>query len=161
MWENEDFTVIFCQHLLDSLQTFFRKNLPRSWVPAQNKKAQNSIAFYGAMHFSLSLWWLNGKESACQCKRQGFDLQIRKIPWRRKWQPAPVFMPGECNGQRSLAGYSPQDHKELDMMEQLGICITTLKHQMSSFGLHNSTTPGNCSIPFLLLQMCDIDIFFP
>ena len=106
MWENEDFTVIFCQHLLDSLQTFFRKKLPRSWVPAQDK-AQELIAFYEAMHFSLSLWWLSGKESACQCKRQGFDLWIRKIPWRRKWQPAPVFLPGECNGQRTLAGYSP------------------------------------------------------
>ena len=42
---------------------------------------------------------------------------VRKIPWRRKRQPTPVFLPGESPGQRSLAGYSPQGHKELDMTE--------------------------------------------
>ena len=47
------------------------------------------------------------KESASQCRNQGFDPGIKKIPWRRKWQPTPVFLPGESHGQRSLAGYSP------------------------------------------------------
>ena len=41
-----------------------------------------------------------------------------KIPWRRKWQPTPVFLPGEAHGQRSLAGYSPQGHKESDTTEE-------------------------------------------
>ena len=36
------------------------------------------------------------------------------ISWRRKWQPTPVFLPGESHGQRSLEGYSPWGHKELD-----------------------------------------------
>ena len=45
-----------------------------------------------------------GKESACQCRRPGFDPWVGKIPWRRKWQPTPVFLPGESHGQRSLAG---------------------------------------------------------
>ena len=36
---------------------------------------------------------------------------IRKVPWRRAWQPTPAFLPGEPHGQRSLAGYSPQGHK--------------------------------------------------
>ena len=51
-----------------------------------------------------------GKETACQCrrhKRLGFDPWVGKIPWRRKWQPTPVFLHGESHGQRSLAGYSP------------------------------------------------------
>ena len=39
-------------------------------------------------------------------------------PWRRKWQPTPVFLPGKFHGQRSLAGYSPQGRKELDTTEQ-------------------------------------------
>ena len=39
--------------------------------------------------------WLCGKESTCQCRRCGFDPWIGKIPWRRKWQPTPVFLPGE------------------------------------------------------------------
>ena len=41
------------------------------------------------------------------------------IPWRRKWQPTPVFLPGESHGQRSLVGYRPWGCKELDMTERL------------------------------------------
>ena len=73
--------------------------------------------------FSLSFGlpkWLSGKESACQgrsCRRCGFDPWVRKIPWRRKWQPTPVFLPGESHGQRNLAGYSPAGHKGSDMTE--------------------------------------------
>ena len=37
-------------------------------------------------------WWLSGKESVCQCRRYGFDPWVGKIPWRRKWQPTPVFL---------------------------------------------------------------------
>ena len=59
-----------------------------------------------------------GKESAClQWRRPRFDPWARKIPWRRDWQPTPVFLPGESHGQRNLEGYSPQSHKELDMTE--------------------------------------------
>ena len=43
------------------------------------------------------------------------------ILWRRKWQPAPVFLPVKSHGQRSLAGYSPWGNKELDTTEQLNI----------------------------------------
>ena len=42
----------------------------------------------------------------------GFDPWVGKIPWGRKWQPTPVFLPGESHGQRSLAGYSPKGCKE-------------------------------------------------
>ena len=38
---------------------------------------------------------LSGKISTCQCRRHGFDSWVRKIPWRRKWQPTPVFLPGK------------------------------------------------------------------
>ena len=41
-------------------------------------------------------------------QRHGFDTWVGKIPWRRKWQPTPVFLPGESHGQRSLVGYSPR-----------------------------------------------------
>ena len=44
---------------------------------------------------------------------------VGKIPWRREWQPTPVFLPGETRGQRSLAGYSPWGCKESDMTERL------------------------------------------
>jgi len=55
-----------------------------------------------------------GTESAHQCRRQGFDPWVRKIPWRREWQPTPIFLPGESHGQRSLEGYSPWGRKESD-----------------------------------------------
>ena len=56
--------------------------------------------------------------SAVQRHKKGeFDPWFRKIPWRRKWQITPVFLPGESHGQRSLAGYSSWGHKELDTTE--------------------------------------------
>ena len=47
--------------------------------------------------------------------RCGFDSWVRKIPWRRAWQPTPVFLPGESNGRG--AGFSPRGHKESDTTE--------------------------------------------
>ena len=40
-------------------------------------------------------------------RRSGFNPWVGKMPWRREWQPTPVFLPGEFHGQGSLAGYSP------------------------------------------------------
>ena len=50
------------------------------------------------------------KKPACECrrhKRLRFDPWVMKIPWRRAWQPTPVFLSREPHGQRSLAGYGP------------------------------------------------------
>ena len=49
--------------------------------------------------------------------RPGFSPWVGKIPWRKAWQPTPVFLPGESHGQRSLTGYSPWGHKESDTAE--------------------------------------------
>jgi len=49
----------------------------------------------------------NGKESACQCrrhKRPEFNIWVGKIPWRRAWQPTPVFLPGETHRQEEPGG---------------------------------------------------------
>ena len=56
-----------------------------------------------------------GKESACNAGDTGdasLILESGRFPWRKKWQPAPVFLPGEFHGQRSLVGYSPWSCKE-------------------------------------------------
>ena len=45
-------------------------------------------------------------------QRHRFDPWVRKIPWRRKWQPTSVFLPGKSHGQKSLAGYCPPGHKK-------------------------------------------------
>ena len=51
--------------------------------------------------------WLSSKESTHQCRRHWFDPYVRKIPWRRKWQSTPVFLPEKPHGQRSMHGHSP------------------------------------------------------
>ena len=50
---------------------------------------------------------LRCKESACNAGDLGSIPGVRKIPWRRQWQPTPVFWPGEFHGERSLVGFSP------------------------------------------------------
>ena len=76
-------------------------------------KPSNSLGFY----VNGLPRWCSGKGSASKCRRlrrREFNPCIRKFPWRRKWQPAPVLLPGESHGQRSLVGYSPWGHKESD-----------------------------------------------
>ena len=50
---------------------------------------------------------LSDEGSTCQCRRCGFDPWVRKVSWRKKWQPTPIFFPGKSHRQRSLEGYSP------------------------------------------------------
>ena len=62
----------------------------------------------------------SGKEHTCQCRRHKrcrFNSWVRKIPWRKAWQPFPVFLPGESHGQRSMLAYSPQGQKQWDTTE--------------------------------------------
>ena len=107
------------ESLLPDLQmaTFllsFKEERERALLSSSSYKDTNPICEY--------LTGSDGKKSACQCrtyKRPRFNPWVRKIPWRRKWQPTPVFLPAEYHGQRSLAGYSPWDRKESDMTELL------------------------------------------
>ena len=72
----------------------------------------------------------SGKKSACQCKRnkrRGLDPWVRKIPWRRAWQPTPVFLPREFHGERSLAGYSLWGRKDSDMTERTWHAVRVIK----------------------------------
>ena len=82
----------------------------KTWGEKHTEKDQDVVVLVG----SKGCWglprWHRGKEAAYQCrrcKRGGFDLWIQKIPWRRKQQPIPVFLPGKFHGQWSLVGYSP------------------------------------------------------
>ena len=66
--------------------------------------------------YMTSLWvsaWVSW-DGEREKYRPGFDPWVGKIPWRRAWQPTPVFLLGESHGQRSLAGYSPWGVKELN-----------------------------------------------
>ena len=71
--------------------------------------------FWGTGWVGLE-WWRRGQAwgwASLACSK------LERLPWRREWQPTPVFLPGEFHGQRSLASYSPRGHKELNMTEQL------------------------------------------
>ena len=62
----------------------------------------------------------SGKESSCQCRRRRrhrFGLWVGTMPWNRKWQPTPLFLPGEFHGQRSLVDPRSWGHKESDTTE--------------------------------------------
>ena len=60
----------------------------------------------------------DGKASAYKCWRPEFNPWVRKIPWRRKWQPTPVLLPGKSHGWRSLVGYSLWGHRQSDTTER-------------------------------------------
>ena len=106
-------------------------------------------------------WWLIGKESTCQCRRCRFDPWFGKIPWRRKWQLTPVFLPGKSHGQMSLAGYSPCSRKRVghDLATKLSLLV--LSHGMRS----SDSSVGGPSINFFswLWQSfieCSVDYCF-
>ena len=90
----------------------------------------------------------NGKESACQCrrctkpKRQRFDPCDGKIPWSRKWQPTPVFLPGKFQGQKSLVGHSPWDCKRVGH---------NLASKQQQFTYYKINSYQNCKV---YLQIC-------
>ena len=65
----------------------------------------------------IASWWPIQERIHLQCRRPGFDPWVRKIPWRREWQPTPVFLPGKSHGQRSLVGYKPRGCKESDTIK--------------------------------------------
>ena len=73
-----------------------------------------------------------------ECGRPVFDPWVGKIPWRRKWQPTLVLLPGESHGGRSLVGYSLWGRKESDTIERLHFQLSL------SQGLH-------CSNLFLII----------
>ena len=91
------------------------------------RKENKHITFYifrdqGAQQglcLSWVPWWLSGKESGCQAGERGPITGLVGFPWRKKWQPAPVFLPGKSHGQRGLVGFSPQGRRHLHTTEWL------------------------------------------
>ena len=74
-------------------------------------------------------WWFRQYKICLQRRRPGFDPWVRKIAWRRKWQPTPVLSPGKSHGQRSLAGYILRGHRVRHDLatKPLSFMVTSLK----------------------------------
>ena len=116
------FTFIKQYHLNEaSLVAQLVKNLhvcrrPCGLIPGLGRSPGEGIVYTHSSILGLP-WWLRGWRICLQWGRPAFDPWVRKIPWKRKWQPTPVFLPGEFHGQRSPVGYSPWGHKESDTTE--------------------------------------------
>ena len=96
----------------ETTSTFKNANISKYLdIPLSGGKGQNLVCAFLLQSWKTTVSrCLTGKESACQCRRHRrheFDPWVRKIPWRRQWQPTPVFLPGESHGQRSQGDYSP------------------------------------------------------
>ena len=94
------------------------------WLQATTIKQvspqSESHDFFSPSAYKLCLPGATSEESACQFrrpKRDGFNPWVRRIPQRKKWQPAAVFLPGELHGHGSPVGYRLWGHKELDMTD--------------------------------------------
>ena len=105
--------------ILNLLQMAFAPTLLPLFPPRLASSSQHPKAFAQSLLFFTLLWsslglpsWLSGKEPTCQSRRRRFNPWIGKMPWRRKWQPTPLSLPGKSHGQRSLAGYGPWSQKK-------------------------------------------------
>ena len=81
----------------------------------------------------------NVKASACNAGDLGSIPGSGRFPWRRKWQPTPVFLPGESHGRRSLVSYSPRGRKESDTTERLHFNLMKVKEESEKVWLKFNT----------------------
>ena len=95
----------------------------------------------------------SGKEATYQCRRHkrcGFNPWVRKIPWGRKWQSTPEFLPRKSHAERSLGCYSPRGCKEADTAE-----IT--KHSTAAFSWQDEPSSGHALIASSSPFVCQLD----
>ena len=98
-----------------------------------------------SMGFSRQEYWRGLPFLSPGKRKPRFDPLVRKLLWRRKWQPSPVFLPGESQEQRSLVGYGSWGCKESDMTNQLSTHASTQK--LSSILLQHCLIQGCGSAP--------------
>ena len=98
----------FSEHSLEGLIKWFRYF--KVWADFEKCNVLLTKPHYDHHHH---------QQSHLQCRRPKSNPWVRKMPWRRKWQPTPAFLPGKCYGQRILLGYSPRGGRESDTTEWL------------------------------------------
>ena len=86
---------------------------------AWHMEVNPQILVYSTLSLLFASLVAQTTSSCLQCRRPGFHPWVGKIPWRRKWQPTPVFLPGKSHGRQSLVGYCPWGCKESDTTERL------------------------------------------
>ena len=116
------------------------QGLSRTWRQLKWHSKHSWLLLIHSFRVSLMLPGdASDKEPTCQCRRSkrcGFDPYIRKIPWRRAWQPTLGILPVKSHGQSSLASFSPWGRKGLDTTEATA-CTG------SNWSLTHSTSVGH------------------
>ena len=120
--------LVLLQLIFNTLWKEFRAESRNEALCALGKAGRTGLQivniFQSWLAYLLYLWDSQMAQSwrvCLQCRwhsRRGFNPWVRKVPWRRKRQPTPVFLPGKSHGQRILAGYSPWGPRESDTTEQ-------------------------------------------
>ena len=120
-------------------------------APAPSPSASSWLLGHCSSHFLGLPWWLRWERICLPCRRPGFNSWVRKILWRREWQPTPVFLPEESHGQRSQGGYSAWDCQESDMTKRIKhtplSCFKDFNLNSSS---HISTVTASSGTPRVL-----------
>ena len=94
--------------------------VPSTYILIYDYVIETSYILYNYAIFAVDFPGSSVVESIWQCQRcrqLGFSPQVGTIPWRRKWHPTPVFLPGGSHGQRGLVGYRPWGRRESDTAE--------------------------------------------
>ena len=136
--------------------------LPFQWSRIKTENTQRKFNFGKVKVLTFAKcnffeWWITiqslgfpqCKSGCLQCGRPGFDPWVRKIPWRRKWHPTPVLLPGKFHGWRSLVGYSPWGRKESDTTERLHFVSLPLQ-SLSRGQLFETPWTVGCQAPLSL-----------
>ena len=107
---------------------------------------------FNKLRASLMTQWVNNLPGMQEIQVMMALSWVKKILWRSKWQPTPVFLPGESFGQRSMVGYSPQGCKESDTTEQLIIAYQNQKsHILHSVDVNRKCREIELCLVFLYL----------
>ena len=126
---NQNIQVYNTIQLREFIQKRMTNHLENWWMIFKDSSGSKSLISYlsteqGLLFYGLP-WWLRRWriQSACNVGGPRVNCWVWKMPWRREWQPTPVFLPGKSHGQKNLVVYSPWGHKRSDMTLWLTLFI--------------------------------------
>ena len=101
----------------------------------------------------------DSKRVCLQGRRPGFHLWVGKIPWKRKWKPTPVLLPGKSHGWRSLVDYSPWGRKRVrhDWMTSLSLYCLSIFLRVPPRGFWEGLRSSQKDFPSFLFVLCTYD----